>query len=65
MANTERKIVRGVRVGAKTYVPGMEDELDDALSAEEAKRLTDKGYLEGKFSGKAKPVKAEAPESKK
>lgn len=52
--NSDRKIIRGVRVGDKTYVPGQEDELDALLSADEAKRLTDKGYIDGKFSGKAK-----------
>lgn len=27
MANSERKIIRGVRVGGKTYVSGQEDDL--------------------------------------
>lgn len=54
--NSDRKIIRGVRVGSKTYVAGMEDELDAALTSDEVKRLTDKGYLEGKFSGKAQAV---------
>lgn len=57
MANSDRKILRGVRIGAKTYTPGMEDELEAALTAEDAARLTEKGHLEGKWSGKAKPVK--------
>jgi hypothetical protein len=59
MPATEKKILRGVRVGGRTYTPGQEDELEEALTSEEAKRLTDKGYLEGKFSGKAKAPKAE------
>lgn len=54
MANSERKIIRGVRVGGTTYVPGQEDELASALSPEEASRLSDKGYLEGKWASKAK-----------
>lgn len=51
MANSDRKIIRGVRLGTTTYVPGKEDELDALLSASEVKRLTDKGYIEGKWSG--------------
>jgi hypothetical protein len=53
MANSDRKIIRGVRVEAKgkTYTPGDEDELNNLLSADEVKRLSDKGYLEGKWSG--------------
>jgi len=53
MANSDRKIIRGVLLGTKTYVPGMEDELDSLLSASEVKRLSEKGYLEGKWSGGA------------
>ena len=53
MANSDRKIIRGVLLGDKTYVPGKEDELDSLLSASEAKRLSDKGYIEGKWSGSA------------
>jgi hypothetical protein len=64
MANSDRKIIRGVRVKDTTYVPGKEDELDPLLSAEEVKRLSDKGYIEGKWSGSAAPVKAEKPAAK-
>lgn len=56
MANSERKILRGVRYGnkrSKTYLPGMEDELNAVLSSEEAGRLSAKGYIEGKWSGQA------------
>jgi hypothetical protein len=53
MANSDRKIIRGVLVGATMYVPGKEDELDALLSASEVKRLSDKGYIEGKWSGGA------------
>jgi hypothetical protein len=62
MANTERKIHRGVQIGAKTYVPGMEDELDTALSPEDAARLVEQGSLEGKWSGKHEP-KADSPKA--
>lgn len=50
MANSERKILRGVRANGKTYTEGMEDELLIAISAEDAKRLIDKGYLQGDWS---------------
>jgi len=53
MANSDRKIIRGVMVGGTIYVPGKEDELDALLSASEVKRLSDKGYIEGKWSGGA------------
>lgn len=53
MANSDRKIIRGVRVANKTYTPGMEDELDALLSMGEVKRLSAKGYIEGKWSGAA------------
>ena len=58
MANSERKIVRGVRVGGKTYTPGQEDELDKVIAPEHVSELVEKGYLEGKWSGS---VKDEAP----
>lgn len=48
----ERSIIRGVRLGNITYVPGMEDELGRALSPEETDRLLKKGYLEGKWASK-------------
>lgn len=53
MASSERKIVRGVRVGAKTYVPGQEDQLNKAIASEHVAELVEKGYLEGKWSGKS------------
>lgn len=53
MGNSERKIVRGVRVGGKTYVPGQEDELNKAIAPEHVGELVEKGYLEGKWSGKS------------
>lgn len=60
MANSDRKIIRGVFLGDKVYVPGKEDELDAVLSASEVKRLSDKGYIEGKWSGgAAEPESAE------
>src|SRR5678815_3302167 len=63
MANSERKIIRGVLLGSKTYVPGMEDELDALLSAFEVKRLSDKGYIEGKWSGSTAKAEPPAPVS--
>lgn len=53
MANSDRKINRGVRLGDKTYVAGQEDELDALLSPGEVERLSGKGYIEGKWSGSA------------
>src|SRR5688572_626231 len=46
----ERTIIRGVRLGTTTYVPGMEGELAKVLSPEEAERLSAKGYLSGKWT---------------
>jgi hypothetical protein len=63
MANSDRKIIRGVMIGATMYVPGQEDELDALLSAAEVKRLSDKGYIEGKWSGSA--AEPEAPKTAK
>jgi hypothetical protein len=70
MANSDRKIIRGVRVNTKTYTPGDEDELDKLLTAAEVKRLSDKGYIEGKWSGvaeskAAEPAKSEAAKKEK
>jgi hypothetical protein len=64
MANSDRKIIRGVFLGNTSYVPGMEDELDALLSSSEVKRLSDKGYIEGKWSGSAAPAKTEKPAAK-
>ncbi len=58
MANSSKKIVRGVRFGSKTYTAGMEDELAKVLPSDEAKRLAGKGYLEGAW--KAESMQAEA-----
>jgi hypothetical protein len=65
MANSDRKIIRGVRVGATTYVAGKEDELDALLTADEVKRLSDKGYIEGKWSGSAAEPESTAKPTKK
>ena len=46
----ERSIVRGVRLGTKTYTPGMEGELATVISPAEAERLSAKGYLTGKWA---------------
>lgn len=61
----ERAIVRGVRAGTTTYVPGMEEELSKVLTQEEADRLMEKGHLAGKWTGKAKDEKpGEKPKEK-
>jgi hypothetical protein len=67
MANSDRKIIRGVRLESKekTYGPGMEDELDALLNAAEVQRLKDKGYLEGQWSGVGPAPKAEKPAKEK
>lgn len=57
--NSERKIIRGVIVNGTTYVPGKEDELDALLTSSEVKRLTEKGYIEGKWSGGAAEPESE------
>jgi hypothetical protein len=64
MANSEKKIVRGVRVEGETYTTGMEDQLETALTAEDATRLSEKGHLEGKWSGKAKAATKEPAKEK-
>lgn len=66
MANSDRKIIRGVRIGATAYVPGQEDELDALLSPGEVERLSGKGYIEGKWSGSAaEPEPVEKKSTKK
>lgn len=65
MANSERKIIRGVRVGGKTYVSGQEDDLDKIIAHEHIEELVAKGYLEGKWSGvKTKDSKDEGKKEK-
>jgi hypothetical protein len=54
MAKSDRIIKRGVRIDGKTFVEGQEDELGDVLPAEEADRLTEKGYLAGNWKGSGK-----------
>lgn len=63
MANSSRKIVRGVRVGNKTYAAGMEDELVKVLSAEDATRLAEKGHIEGSWAKPASEASASAKQS--
>jgi hypothetical protein len=65
MANSDRKIIRGVVVGGTTYVSGKEDELDALLSSSEVKRLTAKGYIEGKWSGTAPEPEDKSKSAKK
>lgn len=52
MANSSKKIVRGVRVGRKTYAAGTEDELAKVLEPKDAERLVGKGYLEGSWGNR-------------
>lgn len=66
MANSSRKINRGVRVGGKTYTTGMEDELAKVLDTESGARLVEKGYLEGAWTKAkaAEPLHAKPEPSK-
>lgn len=64
MPNSARKIIRGVRIGGTTYVQGKEDELDALLTAAEVKRLSEKGYIEGAWSGAAAEPKVEEKTAK-
>lgn len=54
MAEKEKKIVRGVRLGSKVYTAGMEGELAEVLKPEDAERLAAKGHIEGQW-GKSQP----------
>lgn len=62
MANSSKKIIRGVRVGNKTYTTGMEDELSKVLPSEASKRLTEKGYIEGSWRSVLEVAPAEPTE---
>lgn len=64
MANSSKKIIRGVRVGSKTYTTGSEDELAKVLPANAAARLLEKGHIEGawpKLTPEAEPSSTAAP----
>ena len=63
MSKSDRVIKRAVRLGGVTYKEGMEDELGEALSSEEAQRLTEKGYLGGNWKGVKGAKAAEPPKS--
>lgn len=69
MANSDRKIIRGVQVGATTYAAGKEDELSSVISASEVKRLQAKGYLEGSWSSTKvadpEPIEPDKPKADK
>ncbi len=57
MANSSRKINRGVRLDGKTYTAGTEDDLAKVLKADAAKRLLAKGHIEGSWqSPKGKEI---------
>lgn len=62
MAKDTREILRGVRIGNVVYKPGQEDELEARLTAEQVKRLTENGTLQGDWKGGKGEVKA--PEAK-
>ena len=47
------EIIGSVRIGNTVYKAGQEDELAAVASADEIKRLTEKGVIAG-FSGKSK-----------
>lgn len=49
MANSSRKILRGVRWDGKTYTAGLEDELAKVLKPEAAQRLLQKGHIQGSW----------------
>jgi hypothetical protein len=59
MANSSRKINRGVRLGNKTYKAGMEDELAKVLPENTAGRLVKKGYIEGQWSKPSSSLSSE------
>lgn len=57
----QKQINRAVTVGENdVYLPGMEDQLDDALTSQEVKRLLDMDNppIEGPFKGKARVAAA-------
>ncbi len=58
MPKDNRTILNGVRVGAKVFTDGMEDELAAALDQKQLDRLIDKGHIAGDF--KTMAVKKEA-----
>lgn len=60
MAKDNRSINGAVRVGTLVFKAGQEDELQEAASPSELKRLLDKGVISGDFAKAGKP-KAAAP----
>jgi len=60
MAKDNRVINGAVRVGATVFRAGQEDELQEAASPAELKRLAEKGVITGDFLKAGKP-KAAAP----
>ena len=64
MAKDNRVIKGAVRVGTAVFRAGQEDELQEAASPSELKRLLDKGVISGDFVKAAKP-KATPPSENK
>ena len=63
MAKDNRVINGAARIGATVFRAGQEDELQEAASPAELKRLADKGVISGDF-GKAGKSKAAPVETK-
>lgn len=59
MPKKEQTMTGAVRVGSKVFTPGMEEELSEALDAETAKRLTERGVIEGFSTGGAPKAESE------
>lgn len=57
MSKDNRTIHSHIRHGGKVFSPGMEDELQAAVSSTELERLQDKGAISGNFTGSAKAAK--------
>lgn len=60
MAKDNRTIHSHIRHGGKVYKPGMEDDLEAAVSSAGIQRLIEKGAISGDFKGGKKATKAEA-----
>jgi hypothetical protein len=59
MAKDNRTIHSHIRHGGKIYKPGMEDDLEAAVSSAGIERLIEKGAISGDFKGGKKATPAE------
>lgn len=59
---SNKAIVRSIVTPEKTYSPGMESELEKALSSEQIEDLTKRGALVGEFKGAARTPQSAFPE---